>query len=69
MVVYEGTESFLDREGDLMGPSRYLHPYSEKALCSMIEQSGFKIKKVGRQPAQSDLGHPLPSLLILATKV
>lgn len=69
LILYEGSESFEDREGDLSGPSRYLHPWNEKAACSMIEQSGFRIRKVGRQPADPSRGHPLPSLLLLAEKI
>jgi predicted methyltransferase len=69
LVIYEGQGGFEDREGDLAGPSRFLHPWSEKAICSMLEQTGFKIKKVGRQTANPSHGHPLPSLLIIATKV
>ena len=68
-VVYEGEAGFEDREGDLAGPSRWLQPWREKAISSMIEQSGFVIKKVGRQPANPGLGHALPSLLILARKI
>ncbi len=69
LVIYEGTAPFEDRDGDLTGPSRFIHPYSEKAICSMLEQTGFKIKKVGRRPANPVSGDPLPSLLILANKV
>ena len=68
-VVYEGEAGFEDREGDLAGPSRWLQPWREKAISSMIEQSGFVIKKVGRQPANPGMGHALPSLLILARKI
>jgi SAM-dependent methyltransferase len=67
LVVFEGTESFDDREGDLTGPARSIRPYTEKAICSMLEQTGFKIMKVGRKPAEN--GYALPRLLILATKV
>ncbi len=67
LVVYEGDGSFEDRAGDISGPSRMIKPYSENAICSMVEQSGFKIKKVGRKPA--GLNDPLPSLLILANKI
>jgi SAM-dependent methyltransferase len=69
VILYEGGEAFEDREGDLLGPSRSLHPWSEKAACSMIEQSGFRIRKVGRQPADPTRGHSLPSLLLLAEKI
>jgi SAM-dependent methyltransferase len=69
VVIYEGSLAYQDREGDLSGPSRLIHPFTENAISSMIEQTGFKIKKVGRQSANPDLGHPLPSLLILANKI
>jgi len=69
MVVYEGGAPFEDREGDLSGPSRYLHPWSEKGISSLIEQTGFSIKKVGRQIANPSRGNPLSGMLILARKV
>ena len=69
LVVYEGTESYQDRDLDLSGPSRFIHPYSEHAISSMVEQTGFKIKKIGRQPARPEQGHALPSLLVLANKI
>lgn len=67
VVVYEGSGMFEDREGDLAGPSRVFHPYTEKALCSMLEQTGFRILRVGRVPA--DGTHPLPSMMVLAQKI
>jgi SAM-dependent methyltransferase len=67
LVVFEGTESFEDRAGDLLGPARSIHPLTEKAICSMLEQTGFKIKRVGRKPANSE--HELPRLLVLANKI
>jgi len=69
VVVYEGEGGYQDRDGDLSGPSRWVQPWSEKAISSMIEQTGFSIKKVGRQTANPSHGHPLPSLLILARKI
>ncbi len=69
LVVYEGAAPFEDREGDLSGPSRYLHPWSEKGISSLIEQTGFAIKKVGRQIANPSRGNPLPGMLILARKI
>jgi SAM-dependent methyltransferase len=69
VVVYEGDGGFEDRDGDLAGPSRWMQPWREKAISSMIEQSGFVISKVGRQPANGAQGHALPSLLILARKI
>ncbi|NDG84319.1 MAG: methyltransferase domain-containing protein [Proteobacteria bacterium] len=68
LVMYEGTGAFEDREGDLQGPSRLIRPWSEKALCSMLEQSGFKILKVGRKPADPARGLLMPSLFVLAER-
>lgn len=64
LVVFEGGGSFEDREGDLTGPSRSVYLYSEKALCSMVEQTGFQIKKIGRKQSASG-----PQILILASRV
>ncbi len=69
VVVYEGSGGFQDREGDYLGPSRSLHPWREKALCSLLEQTGFQILKVGRKPAAPEEGHALPGLLVLAKKI
>ncbi|MBU6154496.1 MAG: methyltransferase domain-containing protein [Bdellovibrionales bacterium] len=69
VVVYEGTDGFQDRTGDLAGPSRWIQPWREKAISSMIEQSGFVIKRVGRKPQEPERGNMLPSLLILARKI
>jgi SAM-dependent methyltransferase len=49
VIVKEGSGVFEDREEDLMGPSRTVFLYSEKALCSMIEQTGFSLLTVGRR--------------------
>jgi SAM-dependent methyltransferase len=67
LVVYEGDESFEDREGDLLGPARFIRPFSEKAICSMLEQTGFKIKRVGKKPLEGV--YSLPRILVLATKI
>ena len=67
VVVYEGSESFQDCGNDHLSPTRWIHPFSENALCSMIEQTGFKILKIGKQKQVAP--HPLPSMLILARKV
>ena len=67
LVIFEGNESFEDRDGDLSGPTRFIRPYSEKAMCSMLEQTGFKIEKVGRKSADS--AYALPRLLIIAKKI
>jgi SAM-dependent methyltransferase len=67
IVLFEGDENFEDREGDLMGPARTIRPYTEKQICSMLEQTGFKIKRVGRKPV--DALNSLPRMLILASKI
>jgi SAM-dependent methyltransferase len=69
VVVYEGAGGFQDREGDYSGPPRFILPWREKPLCSLLEQTGFQIVKVGRRPAAPEGGHSLPSLLILAKKI
>jgi SAM-dependent methyltransferase len=68
LVMYEGAGTFEDREGDLSGPSRMIHPWMEKPLCSMLEQTGFKILKVGRKPADPERGLLLPSVLVIAER-
>ena len=69
LVMYEGVGAFEDREGDLSGPSRMIHPWMEKPLCSMLEQTGFGIHQVGRRGADPTRGLILPSLMVLARKV
>lgn len=69
VVVYEGESGFQDRSGDLSGPSRWIQPWREKAISSMIEQSGFIIQKIGRKPAEPMLGHEMGSILVLARKI
>ncbi len=49
VIVREGVGNFEDREFDLNGPSRNIHLYTEKQICSMFEQTGFHIAKLGRQ--------------------
>jgi SAM-dependent methyltransferase len=68
LVMYEGSGAFEDREGDLQGPSRMIRPWSEKPLCSMLEQTGFNILKVGRKPASPARGLLMPSLLVLSER-
>jgi len=68
LVMYEGTGAFEDREGDLAGPSRMIRPWSEKPLCSMLEQTGFKILKVGRKSADPARGLLMPSLFVLSER-
>jgi SAM-dependent methyltransferase len=68
VVVYEGAGAFEDREGDLSGPSRMIHPWMEKPLCSMLEQTGFTILKVGRKPADAARGLLMPSLMVIAER-
>lgn len=62
-VLYEGSGSF--QEG-VDGPQRKIHLYTEKALCSMFEQTGFQVMKVGRK---TDANDPIPKILILAKRV
>ena len=64
IVVQEGAGSFEDRDGDLLGPSRSVYLYTEKALCSMIEQTGFQIKKIGRKTSSHG-----PQILVLANRI
>ena len=60
IIADEGEGTFEDRSGDLSGPSRQVHLYSEKQLCSMTEQTGFKVDRVGRMTG---------TILILAKRV
>lgn len=64
LVISEGSGSFEDRDGDLSGPSRSIYLYSEKAICSMLEQTGFQIKKIGRKTMSSG-----PQMLVLASRI
>ena len=49
MIVREGEGVFEDREDDIEGPSRMIYLYAEKPICSMIEQTGFQVLKLGRR--------------------
>lgn len=69
IVVFEGEGSVEDRGEDLDQPSRHIHLWSERALSSMVEQSGFRIERVGRKAQRPGAGEPHPSLLILAEKI
>ncbi len=62
-VLYEGTGSF---DEGMDGPHRKIYLYSEKALCSMFEQTGFQVIKVGRK---TDANDPQAKILILAKRV
>jgi SAM-dependent methyltransferase len=64
VIVPEGTGAYEDREGDLEGPSRWIHPYTEKQLCSMIEQTGFKTLQVGRRQKETT-----SELLVVAKRI
>ena len=55
LVVKSGEGFYEDREDDLMGPSRMIYLYGEKQLCSMIEQTGFTIDRIGKRKDQPDL--------------
>lgn len=59
-IIYSGEGVFEDRAEDLQGPSRTVYLYNEKPACSMIEQTGFEILKIGKQQDK---------LLILAKRV
>jgi SAM-dependent methyltransferase len=65
IVVQEGSGMFEDREGDLLGPSRSIYLYTEKALCSMLDQTGFQIIKVGRKTATDSTAR----ILVLASRI
>jgi len=54
-IVYEG-----------QGKADLLHLYSEKQLCSMFEQTGFQVKKIGRKQEAHDR---YPKIFILAERV
>ena len=71
-VLYEGKGSFEDRANvpagaqSFEGPSRKIHLYAEKQLCSMFEQTGFQVKKIGRK---QDAHDRLSKILILAERI
>lgn len=69
VVVFEGQGSVEDRGEEFDQPSRHIHLWSERALSSMIEQSGFRIDRVGRKAIRPGAADPHPSLLILASKI
>jgi SAM-dependent methyltransferase len=55
-VLLEGTGSFEEAAMTPAGaavteklPTRKIHLYSEKALCSMFDQTGFQVMRVGRK--------------------
>lgn len=62
-VLYEGSGNFEDEAG---GVTRRIHLYTEKALCSMFEQTGFQVKKIGRKQGAHD---QFQKMLILAERV
>lgn len=62
-VLYEGTGTF---EEGMEGPSRKIYLYSEKALCSMFEQTGFQVLRIGRKSGLDDVHS---KIMILATRV
>ncbi|MBS1959033.1 MAG: class I SAM-dependent methyltransferase [Bdellovibrionales bacterium] len=64
VIVPEGTGSFEDRTHDLDGPSRLIHLYTEKQLSSMIEQTGFRIIRIGRREADG-----ISELLVIGKRV
>jgi hypothetical protein len=68
VIVDEGEGSFEDRGSDLTGPPRTVYLYREMAICSMLDQTGFQIKKIGRQPADPLRGAS-GKLLVLAERI
>ncbi len=66
IVLEEGEGFYEDRGTDLSGPSRTVYLYSEKAICSMLEQTGFQILKVGRKKSPA---FEKAELLILAKRI
>jgi SAM-dependent methyltransferase len=64
IIVKQGSGFFEDRSGDLLGPSRMVYLYGEKQLCSMIEQTGFRILRVGTQTQANE-----PYLFVVAKRI
>ena len=64
IIVPEGEGVFEDREGDLFGPSRWIHLYNENQICSLVEQTGFKVIQLGRRQSTRGL-----DLLVLAKRI
>ena len=72
-VLYEGLGSY---EEAVMCPTaipnrmamliRKIHLYSEQAICSMFEQTGFQVLKIGRQKGAND---SVTRMMILAERV
>jgi SAM-dependent methyltransferase len=68
-ILYEGSGSF-EEAADLGNtteklPMRKIHLFSEKALCSMFDQTGFQVMRVGRKKSPEGLDQ----ILILAKRV
>lgn len=67
IVVPEGQGRYEEKGPDLLGPSRFIHLYSEKQMCSMLEQTGFKDLKVARRvDLEKTKG---PELMVLARRI
>jgi len=66
IIVREGQGFFEDREDDFEGPSRLVYLYGEKALCSLVEQTGFMVTRVGHHESDAD---GVKRMMILAKKV
>ena len=62
-VMIEGVGNF---EEEVEGKIRKVYRYSEKALCSMFEQTGFHIKKIGRKQNAYD---QFSKMLMIAERV
>ncbi len=71
-ILFEGTGSFEEAAIVPSGasvmeklPTRITHLYSEKALCSMFDQTGFQVERVGRKKSVDGQDQ----ILILAKRV
>ncbi len=67
VTLFEGSGTFEDREGDLTGPARSIHLFTEKQISTLLEQTGFQILRVGRKPPETSSG--FYKMLILAKRV
>jgi SAM-dependent methyltransferase len=69
LVVPEGQGTFEEKGADLQGPSRWIHQYQEHQICSMVEQTGFRIERVGRRTQNAGIKKAEPELMILAQRI
>jgi SAM-dependent methyltransferase len=68
VIAEEGEGSYEDRGAELTSAPRIVYLYREMQLCSMFDQTGFQILKVGRQP-EDLLRHQPARLLVLAKRI